>query len=159
MIDHIGFAVSDYERAKTFYAKALAPLGYALIMEVPAEGNPSGAPAAGFGEGGKPDFWIGAEGGIDKPLHVAFQTKDRASVDAFHKAALTAGGKDNGAPGCGRTITRTIMRRSCSIPTATTSRPSATPRAEVDQPRQPGGGPWRSMASTISRCLRSSRDI
>jgi catechol 2,3-dioxygenase-like lactoylglutathione lyase family enzyme len=99
MIDHIGFAVSDYERAKAFYAKALAPLGYVLIMEVPAEGNPSGAPAAGFGEGGKPDFWIGGEGGIDKPLHVAFQTKDRASVDAFHKAALAAGGRDNGGPG------------------------------------------------------------
>ena len=99
MIDHIGFAVSDYERAKAFYVKALAPLGYVLIMEVPAEGNPSGAPAAGFGEGGKPDFWIGAEGGIDKPLHVAFQTRDRASVDAFHKAALAAGGRDNGAPG------------------------------------------------------------
>jgi catechol 2,3-dioxygenase-like lactoylglutathione lyase family enzyme len=99
MIDHIGFAVSDYERAKAFYANALAPLGYVLIMEVPAEGNPSGAPAAGFGEGGKPDFWIGGEGGIDKPLHIAFQTKDRASVDAFHKAALAAGGRDNGAPG------------------------------------------------------------
>lgn len=99
MIDHIGFAVSDYERSKTFYTKALAPLGYVLIMEVPAEGNPSGAPAAGFGEGGKPDFWIGGEGGIDKPLHVALQTKDRAGVDAFHKAALAAGGKDNGAPG------------------------------------------------------------
>ena len=99
MIDHIGFAVSDYERAKAFYTKALAPLNYVLIMEVPAEGNPSGAPAAGFGEGGKPDFWIGGEGGIEKPLHVAFQTRDRASVDAFHKAALAAGGRDNGAPG------------------------------------------------------------
>jgi catechol 2,3-dioxygenase-like lactoylglutathione lyase family enzyme len=99
MIDHIGFAVSDYERSKAFYAKALAPLGYVLIMEVPAEGNPSGAPAAGFGEGGKPDFWIGGEGGIDKPLHVALRTKDRAGVDAFHKAALAAGGRDNGAPG------------------------------------------------------------
>jgi catechol 2,3-dioxygenase-like lactoylglutathione lyase family enzyme len=99
MIDHIGFAVSDYERAKAFYANALAPLGYVLVMEVPAEGNPSDAPAAGFGEGGKPDFWIGGEGGIDKPLHIAFQTKDRASVDAFHKAALAAGGRDNGAPG------------------------------------------------------------
>ena len=99
MIDHIGFAVSDYERSKAFYAKALAPLGYVLIMEVPAEGNPSGAPAAGYGEGGKPDFWIGGEGGIDKPLHVAFQTRDRASVDAFHKAALAAGGQDNGSPG------------------------------------------------------------
>lgn len=99
MIDHIGFPVSDYERAKTFYTQALAPLGYALIMEVPAQGNPSGHPAAGFGIGGKPDFWIGAEGGLHKPLHIAIAAKSRAEVDAFHKAALAAGGKDNGAPG------------------------------------------------------------
>ncbi len=105
-----------------------------LIMEVPAEGNPSGAPAAGFGEGGKPDFWIGGEGGIDKPLHVAFQTRDRASVDAFHKAALAAGGRDNGsAPDCGRTTTRTTTGVRVSIPTATTSRPSATHRVERSQ--------------------------
>ncbi|MEW6453417.1 MAG: VOC family protein [Pseudomonadota bacterium] len=99
MIDHIGFAVSDYEKSKAFYTKALAPLGYTLIMEVDAEGNPSGAPAAGFGEGGKPDFWIGGEGKLEKPVHVAIVAKDRASVDAFHRAALAAGGKDNGKPG------------------------------------------------------------
>ncbi len=99
MIDHIGFAVSDYERAKAFYTKALAPLGYTLIMEVAAETNASGYPAAGFGIGGKPDFWIGGEGKLEKPLHVAIVAKDRASVDAFHRAALAAGAKDNGAPG------------------------------------------------------------
>ena len=99
MIDHIGFAVSNYERAKCFYAKALAPLGYTLIVEVPAETNPSGHPAAGFGTGGEPDFWIGGEGKLEKPLHVAIVAKDRASVDAFHRAALAAGGKDNGGPG------------------------------------------------------------
>ena len=98
-IDHVGYAVSDYERAKAAYAKALAPLGYTLIMEVPAEGNPSGAPAAGFGVNGKPDFWIGGEGKLEKPLHVAVTAKDRASVDAFYRAALAAGGKDNGPPG------------------------------------------------------------
>ena len=99
MIDHIGFAVSGYEKSKAFYTQALAPLGYVLIMEVAAEGNPSGAPAAGFGEGGKPDFWIGGEGKLEKPVHVAILAKDRASVDAFHRAALAAGGKDNGKPG------------------------------------------------------------
>ena len=99
MIDHIGFAVSGYEKSKAFYTQALAPLGYVLIMEVAAEGNPSGAPAAGFGEGGKPDFWIGGEGKLEKPVHVAIVAKDRASVDAFHRAALAAGGKDNGEPG------------------------------------------------------------
>ena len=99
MIDHIGFAVSDYEQFKAFYTQALAPLGYALVMEVPAEGNPSGHPAAGFGIGGKPDFWIGGEGKLEKPMHVAITAKNRAAVDAFHKAALAAGGKDNGKPG------------------------------------------------------------
>src|SRR5215468_3036562 len=97
MIDHIGFPVSDYERAKTFYIKALAPLGYSLIMEVTQEDRP-GEPAAGFGAGGKPDFWIGGEGGLNKPMHVAILAKDRATVDAFYRAALSAGGRDNGAP-------------------------------------------------------------
>jgi catechol 2,3-dioxygenase-like lactoylglutathione lyase family enzyme len=99
MIDHIGFPVSDYARAKAFYAKALAPLGYALVMEIDGARTESGAPAAGFGTAGKPDFWIGGEGNLGKPLHVAIVAADRASVDAFHAAALAAGGQDNGAPG------------------------------------------------------------
>lgn len=97
MIDHIGFPVSEYDRAKAFYVQALAPLGYVLMMEV--RQNEADAPAAGFGVDGKPDFWIGGEGGIDKPLHVAIVAKSRAMVDAFHAAAIAAGGRDNGAPG------------------------------------------------------------
>jgi catechol 2,3-dioxygenase-like lactoylglutathione lyase family enzyme len=97
MIDHLGFPVSDYERSKAFYAAALAPLGYVLIMEV-AQGE-NDHPAAGFGRGGKPDFWIGGEGGLDGVLHVAIATDERASVDAFYRAAIAAGGADNGAPG------------------------------------------------------------
>lgn len=97
MIDHIGFSVSDYERAKTFYTKALAPIGYSLIMEVSQDQND--APAAGFGINGKPDFWIGGEGGLNKPVHIAITANGRAAVDAFYKAALAAGGRDNGAPG------------------------------------------------------------
>jgi catechol 2,3-dioxygenase-like lactoylglutathione lyase family enzyme len=99
MIDHVGFAVSDYARSKAFYTQALAPLGYELIREVPAGKTESGFPSAGFGIGGKPDFWIGGEGKLDKPLHIAITAKDRAMVDAFYKAAMAAGGKDNGAPG------------------------------------------------------------
>jgi catechol 2,3-dioxygenase-like lactoylglutathione lyase family enzyme len=99
MIDHVGFPVSDYARSKAFYEKALAPLGYTLIMEVGPEHTESGSPAAGFGVNGKPDFWIGGEGGLEKPLHVAILAKERAAVDAFYKAALAAGAKDNGAPG------------------------------------------------------------
>ena len=98
MIDHVGFPVSDYERAKAFYAKALAPLGYSLIMEVTQEQS-GHDPTAGFGANGKPEFWIGGEGGLNKPLHVAILARDRATVDAFHEAGLAAGGRDNGPPG------------------------------------------------------------
>jgi catechol 2,3-dioxygenase-like lactoylglutathione lyase family enzyme len=97
MIDHIGFPVSDYARSKAFYEKALAPLGYTVIMEF-AE-TTSGSPAIGFGRDGKPDFWIGGEGGLQGVLHVAIAADNRAMVDAFYRAALAAGGQDNGAPG------------------------------------------------------------
>jgi hypothetical protein len=125
MIDHIGFPVSDYARSKAFYLKALAPLDYTLVMEVTQEQH-GHDPAAGFGANGKPDFWIGGEGGLDKPLHVAIVAKDRATVDAFYKAALAAGGATMAHREFARTIIRTITARSCSIPTATISRRSAT---------------------------------
>ena len=99
MLDHIGFSVSDYERARAFYTQALAPLGYTLIREVPAEKTEAGFASAGFGAGGKPDFWIAGEGKLARPVHIAIVAKDRASVDAFFRAALAAGGKDNGGPG------------------------------------------------------------
>ena len=88
MIDHIGFPVSDYARSKAFYESALAPLGYTLIMEVAAAHTESGSPAAGFGRQGKPDFWIGGEGGLKGVLHVAIAADDRRTVDAFYRAAL-----------------------------------------------------------------------
>src|SRR5215208_1817261 len=91
MLDHVGISVSDFERSRRFYEKALSPLGYELIME-PRHG------AAGLGHSGKPDFWIG-QGEPGHPLHVAFAADDRATVEAFHKAAVAAGGRDNGGPG------------------------------------------------------------
>lgn len=91
MIDHIGIAVTDLDRSVAFYEQALAPLGYALVMRFPE--------AAGFGIGGKPDFWIGKEPAVGTIAHVAILAKGRADVRAFHAAALAAGGKDNGAPG------------------------------------------------------------
>ncbi len=97
MIDHFGFPVADYARSKAFYTKALAPLGYTIVMEV--QRDQGGSLAAGFGADGKPDFWIGGEGGLNRRLHVAIAAKDRAAVDAFYSAALAAGGKDNGTPG------------------------------------------------------------
>jgi len=97
MLDHAGFPVSDYQWSKAFYEKALAPLGYVLVMEVAQTENDS--PAAGFGANGKPDFWIGGEGALNRPIHIAIAAKDRTAVDAFYRAAIAAGGKDNGAPG------------------------------------------------------------
>jgi catechol 2,3-dioxygenase-like lactoylglutathione lyase family enzyme len=97
MIDHIGFPVADYARSKAFYTKVLAPLGFSLIMEVRQDRSDN--PAAGFGADGKPDFWIGGEGGLNRPLHVAITARTRAAVDAFYRAALAAGGSDNGVPG------------------------------------------------------------
>ena len=90
--------------------KALAPLDYGLVMEVTQE-QTGHDPAAGFGANGKPDFWIGGEGGLNKPLHVAILAKDRATVDAFYKAALAAGGRDNGAPGIRAHYHPELLRR------------------------------------------------
>src|SRR5918999_5970352 len=93
MLDHVGFTVSDYDRSKAFYAQALAPLGIDLLME-PVQA------AAGFGRDGKPFFWIESRGpAAVTGVHVAFAVDDRATVDAFHAAALEAGGTDNGPPG------------------------------------------------------------
>jgi len=99
MIDHVGFTVSDFEHSKAFYLRALAPLGYGLAIEVTPEMTGTDARHAGFGVGHKPDFWIGTGGAPIGPLHVAILAPDRAAVDAFHAAALEAGGRDNGAPG------------------------------------------------------------
>ncbi len=91
MIDHINLLVSDIERSKRFFQEALSPLGYELLMEHRISG-------AGFGQAGKPDFWI-KQGVLSSAIHVAFASPDRATVDAFHDAAIAAGGRDNGPPG------------------------------------------------------------
>jgi catechol 2,3-dioxygenase-like lactoylglutathione lyase family enzyme len=91
MIDHIGIAVTDLDKSIAFYEKALAPLGYTLLMKFPGH-------AAGFGIAGKPDFWIG-QGPEAHPAHVAFRADGRAKVREFYAAAMAAGGVDNGGPG------------------------------------------------------------
>ena len=91
MIDHTGFTVTDLPRAIAFYSKALAPLGIELVMKFQEV-------AAGFGERGKPEFWIGVGTPTDK-IHIAFRAKGRAEVKEFYDAALAAGGTDNGPPG------------------------------------------------------------
>jgi catechol 2,3-dioxygenase-like lactoylglutathione lyase family enzyme len=100
MIDHTGLQVSDYARAKRFYLAALEPLGYGLLMEIPPE-HTGGIEVGGFGEAAthKPDFWL-SRGEPHKPaIHIAFRAASRAAVDAFYRAAIAAGGTDNGAPG------------------------------------------------------------
>jgi catechol 2,3-dioxygenase-like lactoylglutathione lyase family enzyme len=99
MLDHIGFPVSDFARAKAFYEKALAPLGIGVVMEVTEAESGGAYEGAGFGEQRKPYFWIGSGAALTGRLHVAFAAKDRASVDAFYKAAMAAGATDNGPPG------------------------------------------------------------
>jgi len=100
MLDHTGFNASDYQRSVAWYKKALAPIGYGLLMELPAK--VAGVDVAGFGEiiTAKPDFWITGTTPVHSPgIHFAFRVSSRAQVDAFYKAALVAGGVDNGAPG------------------------------------------------------------
>lgn len=97
MIDHVGLDVSDFGRSKAFYLAALAPLGYQLIMEMPADIAPQGA--MGLGVPPKPDFWVAGGQPTSPRLHLAFRATSRAQVDAFHRAALAAGGRDNGPPG------------------------------------------------------------
>ncbi|MBS0357305.1 MAG: VOC family protein [Proteobacteria bacterium] len=98
MIDHTGITVSDFEKSKAFYLQALAPIGYMLVMELPASVT-GHTDVAGFGEPPKPDFWLSRGTPNQPPIHVAFRARSRAEVDAFYKAAMTAGGTDNGAPG------------------------------------------------------------
>jgi catechol 2,3-dioxygenase-like lactoylglutathione lyase family enzyme len=104
LIDHITLVVSDYKRSKAFYERALSPLGAKALMEF--------GEACGFGRDDKPELWIGTGPSsfhqpehltVFTPMHVAFAANDRAEVDAFHRAALAAGGRDFGKPGV-RTI-------------------------------------------------------
>jgi catechol 2,3-dioxygenase-like lactoylglutathione lyase family enzyme len=93
MLDHAGFGVSDYQRSRSFYEQALAPLGIEVVMELADR-------QVLFGRGGKPFFVVGVRYPPAKgAVHIAFAAEDRASVDAFHAAGLAAGGTDNGAPG------------------------------------------------------------
>ena len=95
MFDHISFGVADIKRTGAFYDAALRPLGFTRLSD--------GEASLGYGETGV-QLWISKTKSPVKPdmesgLHFCFTAKDRAAVDAFHSAALKAGGKDNGRPG------------------------------------------------------------
>jgi len=98
MIDHTGVVVSDFDKSKQFYSAALAPIGFSLIAEFPASVT-GRTDVAGFGEPPKPEFWISRGTPNNPPVHVAFRVSSRSLVDAFYRAAIEAGGTDNGSPG------------------------------------------------------------
>jgi len=91
ILDHIGLAVRDFAKSATFFRRALAPLGIQTVLE--------GEGWAMLGKDGRPEFWIGVHGIPPGPIHIAFAAENREQVRAFHRAALAAGGRDNGAPG------------------------------------------------------------
>jgi catechol 2,3-dioxygenase-like lactoylglutathione lyase family enzyme len=91
ILDHIGFSVSNYEKSKEFFGKALAPIGVTLISETHGW--------AGFGRNGKPELWFGAGEQPQHPMHLAFLAESREQVRQFYAAALAAGAQDNGPPG------------------------------------------------------------
>ena len=93
MLDHVGLNVKDYAASRAFYEQALAPLGWRVVMAFDEW------KAAGFGTSDKPEFWISQREPYGTGTHVAFPAPDHATVDAFHAAALAAGGRDHGAPG------------------------------------------------------------
>jgi catechol 2,3-dioxygenase-like lactoylglutathione lyase family enzyme len=90
MIDHVSVRVEDFSRLLAFYREALAPIGYSVVMEYPG--------AVGLGAGGKPDLWLMQTDKAINPTHLALSST-RERIDAFHAAALAAGGTDNGPPG------------------------------------------------------------
>ncbi|HMA96213.1 MAG TPA: VOC family protein [Polyangiaceae bacterium] len=98
MIDHTGLNVSDPAKSRKFYEAALAPLGYAVLIDLPTE-HTGGAVVFGMGVPPHADFWV-SQGKPQQPhVHVAFCARKRAEVDAFYAAAMAAGGTDNGPPG------------------------------------------------------------
>lgn len=90
MIAHTSLMVRDAKAARRFYEQALAPLGYSVKLEA--------GDSTGFNDGENTDFWIGESNHV-QPMHLAFAARSKQEVEAFHRAALAAGGRDNGGPG------------------------------------------------------------
>ena len=94
MFDHVKFGVSDYAASKAFFLKALAPLGVAIVSEGPPTYGVELSP-----RGGNASLCLYQTGQKPAPLHLAFSAENRQQDDAFYRAAMAAGGKDNGPPG------------------------------------------------------------
>lgn len=100
MLDHFTLRVRDLSATREFYRRALEPLGYRIAYE----GVHDGVAMVGFGAdipgvGFKPDSWFTDANPVSGPTHLCWRADTRAQVDAFHAAALAAGGTDHGAPG------------------------------------------------------------
>ena len=92
-IDHVKLPISSLDASRAFYSAALAPLGYALVYD-------DGEAELGFGTPGREQLGLLVGAAPPAPrTHVAFTATSDAEVDAFHAAAVAAGGIDNGAPG------------------------------------------------------------
>jgi catechol 2,3-dioxygenase-like lactoylglutathione lyase family enzyme len=98
MIEHVSLRCRNVSRSRAFYEAALRPLGYRATQVYPD--------AVGFMAEGHTSFWV-TKGKVASPTHIAFRARSRKAVDAFHRAALAAGGKDNGAPGLRRAYSPT----------------------------------------------------
>ncbi len=96
MLDHVGFKITNLARSRSFYDGALKPLGISVLADM-SDGK-YGGKFLGYGDT-RPYFWIEEAPEATEKLHVALTAPDRATVDAFYKAALAAAGKDNGPPG------------------------------------------------------------
>jgi catechol 2,3-dioxygenase-like lactoylglutathione lyase family enzyme len=91
VFDHIGFGVSNIAASKDFFLKALQPLGYGVVMDGPY--------GVGLGPASKPLLWLIQSSEKPTHLHLAFMANNRRQVEDFYRAALEAGGRDNGPPG------------------------------------------------------------
>lgn len=143
MFDHIGLGVTNYAASKAFFLQSLQPLEMGLVME--------GEHGIGIGPKGKPSLWLYQSSEKPTPLHLAFTAENRQRVRDFHRAALAAGGKDNGAPGLRPTTTPTTTARSSLGRTVTTSKRSVIgPR-----PEPPGDSTTRSYCEKSGMSCRS----
>ncbi len=97
MLDHVSLGVSDLGRSRRFYDAALRPLGLVRIVDFEGCGSDYGAAPGSLGV----EFTITVEAGAQpsRGAHICFRARDREAVEEFHRAALAAGGRDDGAPG------------------------------------------------------------
>ncbi len=105
MFDHVGIGVTSLAESKAFFLQALAPLQATVAMEGPY--------GVGIGRNHKPSLWLVETKERPARLHIAFAAATRAEVDAFYRAALAAGGTDNGPPGSAPALPPELLRRLC----------------------------------------------